>query len=273
MDTISVKERFLEDNPDYKEIKSSFDINTIGGFQDIDEVEDEVWILQCPKGFDMASEIRGQKLKIPGRSSFNSVEAVAVEFTEPETRAFGYCNRKGRYSLRLLPVKGNILMRGRLKTAEAVTLENAETLCPPPGKVPFPDMIKVRHPLHGHQFDKSLKIDKAISERLKKADELSTKLLQEAVSKRKHIKSNGSTSLEKPKFKPNLNTKENNIILCDTEDENSEHVVQVKTKKQKRTHSESTLANQEATPKKKKKSYKPESSEEVSKDLQWIQNL
>ncbi|XP_017472201.1 PREDICTED: uncharacterized protein LOC108363367 [Rhagoletis zephyria] len=281
METISIKERFLEDNTDFKEIKPTQELTTIGGFPGIDEVEDEVWFLQCPKGFDVESELQGQKFKIPGRTNFNSCEAVAVEYAEPETRAFGYCNRKGRYSLRLLPVKGNILLRGRLKATEAVTLENAEAMCPPQGRVPFPEMIKVRHPLHGHQFDKSIRVNKDIAERLKKADEISAKVLYDAIKNRNIIK-NVNSGLSKMKQRPKaFTTNEQNAIQIDSTDEDGVFEREEKTKKRKksRKNSESIVTGEEEglkstneVAKKQKKSHKT-SIGEVSKDLQWLQNI
>ncbi|XP_053952652.1 uncharacterized protein LOC128859673 [Anastrepha ludens] len=281
----SIKDSFLEDNRDYKEIKPSKEVTTIGGFQEIDEVEDEVWLLQCPKGFDIKSELEDQRLKIPGRTNFNSSEAVAVEYDLPELRAFGYCNRKGRYSLRLLPVKGNILLRGRLKATEAVTLENAEALYPPQGRVPLPDMIKVRHPLHGHQFDKSLRVDRAIAERLKKADEISAKVLYEAIMNRKNAKSR-NLGLSKQKQKTNTVTavqKSNVVCIDSTDDDEAEFDRESKEKKseRKRKPSDGSLIHQESeiqstneeSVKKRKKHSKSDLGEEISKDLQWLQNL
>uniref|UniRef100_A0A0A1WV49 Methionyl-tRNA formyltransferase n=1 Tax=Zeugodacus cucurbitae TaxID=28588 RepID=A0A0A1WV49_ZEUCU len=276
METISLKQRFLEDNMQYKEIKASAELTTIGKFQDIDEIEDEVWVLQCPKGFNLEEELQSQKLKLPGRTNFNSAEAVSVEYAEPETRAFGYCNRKGRYSLRLLPVKGSILLRNRLKVTEGVTLESAEALCPPPSRVPFPDMIKVRHPLHGHQFDKSLRINKSIAERLKKADEISAKLTYEAVTNRTSVKSqNSKLSSQKKKSKTILATNGKNL----SDDDDVEFIGEVtpKKKENKRKRKDSKILEEEkgaqltvGIAKKKKKSDKVE---EVAKDLQWLQNI
>ncbi|XP_069961618.1 uncharacterized protein [Bactrocera oleae] len=272
METISLKQRFLEDNLQYKEIKASTELTTIGQFQDITEIEDEIWVLQCPKGYNIEENLQSQKLKLPGRTNFTSTEAVAVEYAEPETRAFGYCNRKGRYSLRLLPVKGSILLRDRLKASEAVTLENAEALCPPQSRVPFPDMIKVRHPLHGHQFDKRLRINKSIAERLKKADEMSAKLTYEAVTNRKSVKSqNIKLSSQKQKSKQISSVNENHL----TDDDDVQFLGEVKPKKieNKRKRNDSTRVEGQSTagiPKKKKKS---EKGEEVAKDLQWLQHI
>lgn len=272
METISLKQRFLEDNSQYKEIKASTELTTVGQFQDIDEIEDEIWVLQCPKGLNIKEELQSQKLKLPGRTNFNSAEAVAVEYDEPETRAFGYCNRKARYSLRLLPVKGNILLRDRLKMAEAVTLENAEALCPSQSRVPFPDMIKVRHPLHGHQFDKSLRIKKTIAERLKKADEISAKLMYEAVINRTSGKSqNIKLYSQKKKSKPNFAANGNNL----SDDDDIEFLGEVKGKKKenKRKRNDSIIVEGQLTAETSKKKKIFNKGEEIAKDLQWLQNI
>lgn len=173
---INFKEKFFEESREFTEIKSTSESTTIGEFQDVDELEDEIWIMQCPKGTDV-TPFQGQKLKLPGRAHVEDLEAVAVEFNAPITQSFGYCNRKGKYALRLLPIQGGLVLRNRLKAAATVTEKDIEDISPGIGRVPMPSGIKVRHPLLGVHFEKKINMDQAISERLRNADKNSARIL------------------------------------------------------------------------------------------------
>ncbi|XP_067629321.1 uncharacterized protein [Eurosta solidaginis] len=277
METTNIKQLFLDNNTDYKEVKPSKELAAIGEFQNVDEIKDEVWLLQCPKGLDIDTELQGQKLKLPGRTNFNTAETVAVEYAEPQKRAFGFCNRKGRYSLRLLPIKGNILLRGRLKGSEAVTLEHAESICPPEERVSLPDMIKVRHPLHGHQFDKSIRVDKRIADRLKKADKISAAVLHEALTNRQYLRNLNTESMKSKHHYNNNNNKQNlkasAAATADDDDDTCVSVTNLKKRKKKPKHSYNAAADkvEEVISKKKRKMQKI--SEDVTTDMQWLEDI
>ncbi|XP_023294201.2 uncharacterized protein LOC111677333 [Lucilia cuprina] len=272
-DPLTCKESFLEENKLFSEIELTEESKPIGKLQDFDLLENEIWLLQCPKGMDV-SELENQKLKIPGRTNINNSEAVSMEFNEgKEQHAFAYCNRKGRYDLRLLPVRGTIVVRDRLKAAETVTIERAEECCPPAKRVPLPSGIRVRHPLLGVHYEDKLELDKAVAKRLQKADEISAQILKESLLQ-KSKRNNAIIASSK------TNGKQLQIEISSAEDEEVEFVSEEKLKKKKKNKRKHNESNADANDSdgssniKKKKSKKSKKNDEtVSKDLQWLQNI
>ncbi|KAI8119841.1 hypothetical protein FF38_14133 [Lucilia cuprina] len=271
-DPLTCKESFLEENKLFSEIELTEESKPIGKLQDFDLLENEIWLLQCPKGMDV-SDLENQKLKIPGRTNINNSEAVSMEFNEgKEQHAFAYCNRKGRYDLRLLPVRGTIVVRDRLKAAETVTIERAEECCPPAKRVPLPSGIRVRHPLLGVHYEDKLELDKAVAKRLQKADEISAQILKESLLQKS--KRNNAIASSK------TNGKQLQIEISSAEDEEVEFVSEEKLKKKKKNKRKHNESNADANDSdgssniKKKKSKKSKKNDEtVSKDLQWLQNI
>ncbi|XP_073814446.1 uncharacterized protein isoform X1 [Musca autumnalis] len=263
-DPIALRESFLAENNIYSELEHEADEKTIGKFEDIDVTENEIWFLQCPKGMDLKS-LESEKLKIPGRTTLNDIESVSVDFVEgKQQHSFAYCNRNGRYDLRLLPVRGSIFLRKRLKAAETITEERIAECCPPSKRVPMPSNIRVRHPLLGFQYDDKLDIDTNVIKRLREADETSAEILKKSMVKKLYEKASQKQQIAK-------------CIELDSaeEDDSVQFVSEEVIKKKKRKHSESNKSDDgsKKKSKKSKKSKKADDEEEVSKDLQWLQNL
>lgn len=278
IDPSALKETYLQDNEYLTELELTEESKAIGNLQDIDLLDNEVWLLQCPRGMDI-KDLERQKLKMPGRTNFNDSEAVSMEFTEgKEQRAFAYCNRKGRYALRLLPVRGTIVVRDRLKAAETVTTERAEECCPAAKRVPLPSNIRVRHPLLGVQYEEKLVLEKAIKKRLQKADEVSATILKDNLAKK--MESSLRTVVSK-KLNSKTSLEAIEINSGDEDDDDAVEFISVeksKKKKNKRkntdTLNEEDLDIKDVSATKKKKSKKSKKDEEiVSKDLQWLQNI
>lgn len=241
-----VKSIFLEKNPKYKEID---DTNlALGDFHTISD-DDEIWLMQCPKGADI-SLLTGQKIKLPGRSNHEQFETVATEYIEPISHAFGHKSKKAHNAIKIVPIRGSILMRNRLK---AMPPPDATEVLVSPVKVPMPTGIKERHPLHGVDFASRLEICPQIAERLKEADRLAP-----------------------PMEKPHKKQSKTKTIALDSDGE-VELVLQKKPKhKKKRKHSDGSDASNEVSKKKNKKSKKNghvDMEEEVAEGMQWIQRL
>ncbi|XP_061387884.1 uncharacterized protein LOC133322948 [Musca vetustissima] len=262
-DPIALRESFLAENSIYSELEAEADVKPIGKIEDIDVTENEIWLLQCPKGMNLKS-LENEKLKIPGRTSINDLESVSVDFVEgKQQHSFAYCSRNGRYDLRVLPVRGTIVLRNRLKASESITEERISECCPPMKKVPLPSKIRVRHPLLGFQYEDKLEIDQIVKKRLLEADQLSAEILKQSIVKKLS---------EKPKQKQQ-NTKAIEIDSDNEEDDEVQFVGKEVVKKKKRKHSESNKSDDGSKKKKKSKKSKKGDDEEVSKDLQWLQNL
>ncbi|KAM7360108.1 uncharacterized protein ACRADG_003374 [Cochliomyia hominivorax] len=274
-DPLICKESFLQENQLFSEIDLTDDSKPIGKLQEIDIVENEIWLLQCPKDLDV-TQLENETLKMPGRTNLNNFEAITMEFNEgKQQQAFAYCNRKGRYALRLLPVRGTIVVRDRLKTAESVTIERAEELCPPAKRVPLPSNIRVRHPLLGANYLDKIEMEKSIAKRLQKADEISAKFLKESLKER----SKSTIHIKNLTSKKVISNSPMEINSGDDEDA-VEFVSEEKFKKKKkskRKHSESDVpenVSDDYSKTKKKKSKKSKKHDnEISKDLQWLQNI
>ncbi|XP_073814454.1 uncharacterized protein isoform X2 [Musca autumnalis] len=241
-DPIALRESFLAENNIYSELEHEADEKTIGKFEDIDVTENEIWFLQCPKGMDLKS-LESEKLKIPGRTTLNDIESVSVDFVE---------------------VRGSIFLRKRLKAAETITEERIAECCPPSKRVPMPSNIRVRHPLLGFQYDDKLDIDTNVIKRLREADETSAEILKKSMVKKLYEKASQKQQIAK-------------CIELDSaeEDDSVQFVSEEVIKKKKRKHSESNKSDDgsKKKSKKSKKSKKADDEEEVSKDLQWLQNL
>ncbi|XP_055849873.1 uncharacterized protein LOC129914574 [Episyrphus balteatus] len=239
-----IKHTFLKNNPKYKEIDE--EKPALGDFFSIDEDEDEIWVMQCPKG-ESISFLKDQQIKLPGRSNHNNFETVATEYSEPILHAFGHKSKKGHNAVKILPVKGSIIMRSRLKAMPPPESSPPEAS---PVKVPMPKGIKERHPLHGVDFDKKLKIPSQIAKRLKEFYDLPTETLKAKKNKSKN--------------------KEGFTTIAMDSDGEVELVLQKKQKKKKRKHSRGDEDNEVSL---KKKSKKHSEIENVAEDLQWIQTL
>ena len=276
VDPLEQKQTFLQDNELFSEMELNEQSKPIGKLHEIDLSENEIWLLQCPKGMNVA-ELENQKLKIPGRTNVNDSEAISMEFNNGKEQHAFASHRKGRYSLRLLPVRGTIVIRNRLKNAETVTGERVEECCPPAKRVPLPSAIRVRHPLLGSQYEDKISLDKTIIKRLQNADKVSAQVLKESMIQ-KHLTCSENSRINNHGSGKNPN--DSVPIEIDSADDDgvefiSEEKLKKKKKKSKRKHSESLgeqNLNDEANNKKKaKKSRKDD--ETVADDLQWLQNI
>lgn len=275
IDPVEQKRIFLQNSELFSELESNEQSKAIGKLHEIDLAENDIWLLQCPKGTNVG-EFENQKLKIPGRTNINDSEALSMEFNNgKEQHAFAYYQRKGRYSLRLLPVRGTIVVRNHLKNAETITNERVEECCPPAKRVPLPSAIRIRHPLLGSQYEDKINLDKTLIKRLQNADKMSAQILKESMSQ-KH-----STCSKKSKIHRHTAAGNDSLpIEIDSADEDTVEFISEeklkKKKKSKRKHRESlaedSFNDNEGNNKKKTKKSK-KSDETVADDLQWLQHI
>lgn len=270
IDLVESKEKFLLENPSFTEIELTDDSKPVGKLDDFDLLENEIWLLQCPKNMNV-NELQNQKIKMPGRSNINGNEAVSMEFEKgKECHAFAYCNRKGSYVLRLLPVRGTIVVRDRLKAAETVSEERVEECSSPAKRVPVPK-VRIRHPLLGSNYEDKIKLDESIEKRLKKADENSAQILNETLKRKSKQQSAGYEKTTKNE------TKLGSPIEINSGDDDVEFVSEEKLKKKKKKnkrkqskYDKDTQKSAEAPPTKRSNS---NDKEYVSEDLQWLQTI
>lgn len=169
----------------------------LGSVHKINQDEDEMWLLQCPKGMKLGELVEQEQMKLPGRTTVRGQELVASEFLEgSRSEAFSYYRpRKQKYSVQILPIRGTIVVRDRLQlhkdfpmAARAPRAFGQEILggeemeCSGQGymnQLPNPDEIPLRHPLLGYQFKDSLeRIKPSALKRLVQAEVRSAKILK-----------------------------------------------------------------------------------------------
>ncbi|XP_037946757.1 uncharacterized protein LOC119678779 [Teleopsis dalmanni] len=98
---------------DFEIIEPSSKSDHLSGFN---TENDEVWFMQLPKNLKPAHLLQ-QKLKLPGRSNLeHKIEGVAFEFSDSKDNVFGINKIKLKHSMRILPVRGCIVLRKRMDT-------------------------------------------------------------------------------------------------------------------------------------------------------------
>jgi len=199
------KLNFLNENNGYLEVIPGAESKTIGQLSSIDENEDEIWFLQCPKGTDI-TQLLNRKMKLPGRTNVDDMEAVAVESHTPVDHAFGYCTKKHRYNLRVLPVRGSIVMRKVLKAQDLLSIEEIKERCPENVRVPVPEKVTIRHPLFGTDYEDNININESLQEKL---HETSRKSLEFSIEKHMRRKTRTSDANERTKKKTKKRPMEN----------------------------------------------------------------
>lgn len=166
------------------------DLPTIGSMHKIDVEEEEIWLLQCPKGVKL-SELKEEQIKVPGRTTIKEhIETVVTEFPSGfRQEAFAYCRPKHKYAVKLLPVRGSIIVRNCLQfqtdLAKNIGLKNEEVNNEEDTSsqnyvrsLADPSTLPIRHPLFGRGFEESLKtIKPLVQKRLLEVDLRSKNLL------------------------------------------------------------------------------------------------
>lgn len=156
-----LKNFFISENSNLTELEIKE-----AAFAELHEItgDDEVWLVQCPTNLE-TSNLLNNKIKLPGKTSLENLETIAVEYKNPKTLTFG-CKRKKNYSLKNINFDGSIVIREKLQTVK----KEKEFELPKQEKVPFPDNLKERHPLLGYRFEESITLPGNVLAKLKKAE-------------------------------------------------------------------------------------------------------
>lgn len=263
----ALKELFLANN-NFEEIDIGYAAKAIGNIDEIDLAEDEVWLMQCPKGLNI-KELESQMMKMPGRTNFGNLESVCVESTdEPKKEAFAYFdNRKSKYSLRILPIRGSIIVRERLKANKPINEEEFAQHSSTKRKVAMPRNLNIRHPLLGSQYEEIGNVDTSVIRRSRKADKQSAEVLKDSL-----LKKSFKHSMNLTQIKNSANESEKEVEFV------SETKGKKKKKKKNKTYDEDRIAGLEGvevTPKKKKKSKGSGDNtlSDIEYDFQWLHDL
>lgn len=152
--------------------------------------DDDVWIFQAPASMDV-SQLLGQTFKLGSRSSTvqvddQSFECVTEKFSEPKGMSMICTQKNTQMALVSFVPKGKVVLRAAINGAEndeAIDFTGLETSV----RVPIPDNLKVRHPLHGANYADLIKLDKAIRSKLEESNSVVIQKSRPKKMKRKPI--------------------------------------------------------------------------------------
>lgn len=123
--------------------------------------DDEVWIFQAPASMDV-SKLTGEQFKLGSRNSAiqagnESVECVTEKFTDSKAMTMICPQRNSQLSLVSFVPEGRVRLRSAINNVdeEAINFDGFESK----PKVPFPDNLKIRHPIHGANYKKQVKLE------------------------------------------------------------------------------------------------------------------
>lgn len=134
--------------------------------------DDDVWIFQAPASMDV-SQLTGQTFKLGSRSSAvqvgqQSYEFVTEKFAEPKGMSIICTQKNAQMALVSFVPEGKVLLRTAINGSdedEPIDFEGLQRDV----KVPMPGNLKVRHPLHGFQYEDIIKLDKITKAKLEEA--------------------------------------------------------------------------------------------------------
>lgn len=224
-------QEYLKQNPDVETIKSK---STKAAFnlQDIDS-DDEVWLVQCPRTVNIKN-LLGQKLVVGQtlQTVADNIECISESFSQEKFMTMFSGDSKLKQSLAFKPA-GKIVIREKFNVPE-IELSDYELS---KSTVPFPKGLKVRHPIHGADYN----------DRINLSDDVKNKLEKAKIVKQFNLKSHNGI---------NLNIKIKAEIKSDSEDDNqseTEDSFLPKTSKRKRSVCEEDVVDAAAVNVKKSK--------------------
>lgn len=162
--------KYREKNPHIAFQKSQ----TISNFTP-DELSDndEVWIFEVPNGIDPTTLV-GQSVKLGSRRSAlklndtDSYECVSEKYDEPKTVSLVCQKKNAQLAMKNTRPIGRVVLRQKLGASLEVPIDLDESKMNV--KVPMPTNLKVRHPIHGANYEDSIILSETIKEKLAKAE-------------------------------------------------------------------------------------------------------
>lgn len=165
----------------YKARNPSIKLQTVNEPSQLDaediESDDEVWVFQAPASMDV-SKLVGKSLKLGSKNSViqtdndEAIECV-MEKAAPKPMSMICPRRDSQLALVSFLSSGTILLRskGSVDTEEDIDFNALISK----QKVPFPDDLKIRHPIHGANYEEKMEIHESILSKLKEAEKSTAK--------------------------------------------------------------------------------------------------
>lgn len=137
---------------------------------------DEVWVFEVPNGIDPTALV-GQTVKLGSRRSAlklndaDSYECVSEKYDEPKTVSLVCQKKNAQLAMKNTRPIGRVVLRQKLGASLEVPINLDESKVNV--KVPMPTNLKVRHPIHGVNYEDSIALSETIKEKLAKAESAS----------------------------------------------------------------------------------------------------
>ncbi|XP_034114943.1 uncharacterized protein LOC117574982 [Drosophila albomicans] len=169
------KKKYLEEIEHTEVHSSEFDNECAAELGEFDLAIHDAWVLQCPKGMDIAS-LAGKRIKMPGRRFVGDLQVRATPYAEPLQQSVGFVNARGKYSLRRVPLAGHMIVSKRLnqeKPDADADGDDESSAFPKPSR-PQKFKLPVRHPFFGRDYQERIEVNKKTSKQLRHAEKKSS---------------------------------------------------------------------------------------------------
>lgn len=142
------------------------------------EEDDEVWFFDVPSAIDV-HKLAGQTIKLGSRNSTikigeENVQCVSKTNENSKLCSLVFQTKNGGLSVKSFRSIGHVQLRKSLNDDVEMDIDfnNAKSKT----KVPFPEDLKVRHPLHGVKYKKTIDYSPSIKSRLEDAQKASVRV-------------------------------------------------------------------------------------------------
>lgn len=134
---------------------------------------DEVWIFEMPNDIN-PTELIGQTVKLGSRrsalklSDAGNFECVSEKYDEPKSVSLVCQKKNSQLTVKNTRPIGRVVLRQKLPASLDIQYDLDESKVN--AKVPMPKNLKIRHPIHGVSYAKSIELSESIKEKLAKAE-------------------------------------------------------------------------------------------------------
>lgn len=183
---------------------------------EIDE-DDDIWLCEIPNVVNV-NELIGKTIKLGGSKTLTTSDGIHVECASEKyddsnnvyqnTLSMAIKNSDSQFSMTNVKALGRLTFRQKLNEYAYNMNDDAAQISYKAGTT-FPKDIHIRHPLHGHQFEKHIDLNEAIKQKLKDAQgKSSQKHTKLKLKKEKEI---NCTSVEAPNKKSKKRKADTNV--------------------------------------------------------------
>lgn len=145
--------------------------------------DDEVWLFEVPNDINV-NDLAGQSFKLGSKSSTLQTENFAVEcatekYSDLKSETLICQDKNAQLVVKNITPVGRVILRKKIEDNTDVPLDSKDFTFRT--KVPFPSNLKVRHPIHGANFEDSIDLDESTRGRLQQAQSATMHKLKKRV--------------------------------------------------------------------------------------------